>query len=117
MMIERRKHKRTYAWETARILFHNKCTLRCTICDASAEGARLELGNAFAVPDAFELINQFGDAHACSAVWKAPNFIGILFYDAGSQDERIGRITAADVEPRATVANRENSFVTSHEPG
>ena len=117
MMIERRKHKRTYAWESARIRFHNKCVLRCTICDASAEGARVELANAFAVPDEFELTDRFGDAHACSAVWKTPNFIGILFYDAESQDERTGRMMAADVEPRSTAANCENSSATNNGPG
>jgi hypothetical protein len=117
MMMERRKHKRTYAWESARILFHDRCVLRCTICDASAEGARVELANAFVVPGEFELTDRFGDAHACSAVWKTPNFIGIRFCDAGSKDERMGQATAADVEPRATSANRENSSLMNHEPG
>ena len=72
--------------------------------------ARVEFTNAFPVPNEFELTNKFGDAHACSAVWKTPNLMGILFYDPE------GRMMAGDVEPRANVANRENGSVTDHEP-
>jgi hypothetical protein len=80
-MSERRRYPRVPTELSARVLFHWKFVLECTVRDISAGGACLEIADSTRLPEVFDLIiAQVGDVHACQVRWRAGDRIGVSFH-------------------------------------
>jgi hypothetical protein len=54
----------------------------CALADASDTGARLEVENAAALPERFELLlsnRDFAPRRFCHVVWRKENYVGVNF--------------------------------------
>jgi hypothetical protein len=78
-MQERRRHVRVQSEEPARILFPCCSLLACKIRDVSVGGACLEVDIAAVVADAFDLIPNNSESHACRVVWRIKDRVGVAF--------------------------------------
>jgi hypothetical protein len=78
-MPERRKKLRMKAGKLAQISFEQK-KIPCTVVDLSLDGACLELSEASAVPESFELIfSGYGTVKKCRVMWRSGKELGVAF--------------------------------------
>ena len=90
--IERRREPRLRSLLTGTIVFDgNKATLDCVVRSISAYGARVELPDAFRVPEAFNLVVPHHDqVHHARVVWRRGERAGLALSDVddGAIDRR-----------------------------
>jgi hypothetical protein len=98
---DKRDSDRVRAFLRAQIIFNNRMsTIDCIIKNISSTGARVALGDSFAVPAEFDIyIPQRNCSHHAKLVWRDKDSIGIDFVDAVHQ---AGSSSSADAaEPVA----------------
>lgn len=80
-MLERRRFERTKVSKAARISFsRHESLIDCVVFDLSIGGAGIEVMNAAAIPDQFELtFDGARTLRACRAAWRSESRIGAAF--------------------------------------
>lgn len=80
---DKRDSDRVRAFLRAQIIFNNRMsTIDCIIKNISATGARIALGDSFAVPAEFDIfIPQRSSSHHAKLVWRDKDSIGVDFVD------------------------------------
>jgi hypothetical protein len=98
---DKRDSDRVRAFLRAQIIFNNRMsTIDCIIKNISPTGARVALGDSFAVPSEFEIyIPQRNSSHHAKLVWRDKDSIGIDFVDAPHQAVASSSLDAAAPEP------------------
>jgi hypothetical protein len=81
--VERRREARLRCLLTGTIAFDdNKATFDCVLRSVSAHGARVELPDAFRVPDEFSLIVPHHDqVHHAAVIWRKGERAGLALSD------------------------------------
>ena len=82
--VERRRVPRLRSLLTGTIVFDdNKATFDCTVRSISAYGARVELPDAFRLPEEFNLvIPHHNQVHHANVVWRRGERAGLALSDA-----------------------------------
>ena len=80
-MNDKRSGSRTRSFLKGQIVFNNRMsTMDCLVRDISANGAKLMLAQALALPDVFELaIPQKGETFRARLSWRRGDEIGVAF--------------------------------------
>lgn len=79
-MDERRGQPRMRRLKEARIVFNgNKSVLSCVVRDATAEGARVTVGEPYLIPFEFDFVVGSGPARHARKVWVRQNQMGLKF--------------------------------------
>jgi hypothetical protein len=88
-VIEQRRAPRLKTLLTGIIQFDDrKSTMDCTVRSLSAYGARIELSEAFRVPDAFDLVIPHHDqTHRAKVIWRRGDRAGLALSDVEERDE------------------------------
>ncbi|SEF11344.1 PilZ domain-containing protein [Rhizobiales bacterium GAS191] len=83
-MLKERDSIRSKAFLKAVIRFQNRnVTMDCIVRNISLSGARIEVGQAFALPTEFELeIPQRGAVFQCALKWRRDDAAGVKFMDS-----------------------------------
>jgi hypothetical protein len=78
---QKREAKRMIRQQTAWISRKHSAAAECEIMDLSHHGAKIVVGQTFAVPDRFELAFVQGDQkrRACEVIWRRGKIFGIKF--------------------------------------
>jgi hypothetical protein len=99
---DKRESDRVRAFLRAQIIFNNRMsTIDCIIKNISPTGARIALGDSFAVPAEFDIfIPQRNSSHHCKLVWRDRDSIGVDFVDV-PHHLGIGASHEAAAEPPA----------------
>ena len=105
MMIEARQAERIRSFLRARIIYNNQnSTIECTVKNISSAGAKIELGNAMSIPDAFDLeIPQKGRTYRARLTWRDATAIGVRFVEddaAPKRDTPPGKVERLEREVR-----------------
>ena len=105
MMIEARQAERIRSFLRARIIYNNQnSTIECTVKNISSAGAKIELGNAMSIPDAFDLeIPQKGRTYRARLTWRDATAIGVRFVEddaAPKRDAPPGKVERLESEVR-----------------
>jgi hypothetical protein len=81
--VERRREPRLRSLLTGTIVFdNNKSTLDCTVRSISAHGARVELAEAFRMPERFNLAVPHHDrVHQAEVIWRKGERAGLALSD------------------------------------
>jgi len=107
-MAESRRSTRQRTMLGAKIVFNNRMsTLECRIRNISSEGAKILLGDHYAVPQVFEFyVPQKDETYRARVIWRHDNEAGIEFLE----DPRAVR-AAGDSNSRVQDLERENSLL------
>jgi ribosomal protein S1 len=78
---ERRTMMRTCVLKSAQIIIGDHAAiLECVVRNLTTRGACLEIGNAAALPDTFDLtFNRSRNWRPCRAIWRAADKVGVAF--------------------------------------
>jgi hypothetical protein len=77
---ERRRWPRHATFAAAKIVVGGYVVSECLVRDASATGARLQVGCSVGIPDAFDLFLSDGQTRArCRVVWQNGRAMGVRF--------------------------------------
>jgi hypothetical protein len=81
--IERRREARLRCLLTGTIVFDdNKATFDCVVRSISAHGARVELAEAFRVPETFDLVVPHHEQmHHAEVIWRKGERAGVALSD------------------------------------
>jgi hypothetical protein len=95
---DKRESDRVRAFLRAQIIFNNRMsTIDCIIKNISSTGARIALGDSFAVPAEFDIyIPQRSSSHHCKLVWRDRDSIGVDFVDVPHQPGTASQEAAAE---------------------
>ena len=101
--VERRREPRLRSLLTGTIVFdNNKSTLDCTVRSISAHGARVELAEAFRMPDAFNLsVPHHDQVHHAEVIWRKGERAGLALSDVKENTRQHRRLTPREMR-RAT---------------
>lgn len=107
-MAEPRKSTRQRTMLGAKIIFNNRMsTLDCRIRNISREGAKVILGDHYAIPQVFEFhVPQKDDTYRARVIWRHDNEVGIEFLE----DPRAAK-TPQDASTRMHDLERENALL------
>jgi hypothetical protein len=91
---------RSKAFLKATIRFQNRnVTLDCVVRNMSLSGARLEIGQTFALPAEFELeVPQRGVVFQCALKWRNEHAAGVKFKDSESQTTSLSTRSMATLD-------------------
>ncbi len=79
-MTDHRKLLRKRTLKGAKILLARNGILTCTVRNLSIDGACLEFGDSFGIPDTFTLVLDNDPLRrACNVAWRRERRIGIAF--------------------------------------
>jgi hypothetical protein len=108
-MAEARRAERARALLGARIITNNhNSTVECRIRNISTIGARIVVGDAVAVPEAFELeVPQKGRSYNARVVWRTANETGIAFIPDHADDAMAAPVDHEGDEVRRKVKTLE----------
>ena len=119
-MEEKRKHPRHRTFLRGKVEFNNRASsLDCTVRDLSDGGARLELADTVAIPEAFELsVPAKGMRHASYIKWRTKTHVGIAFAQPLSApvepanlslERRVRELEAENAELKRQLAEFHNA--------
>lgn len=103
MTIDKRKHPRRVVHYPASIeTAREAALLRCTVCDISDSGAKLNIAGAADLPGTFQLLlsGQGGIRRQCRVMWRRETQVGVRFEKAAAPPAGPKRVT---VSRRATA--------------
>lgn len=81
-MENRRNQLRLRRLKDGRLSFHDRrSVVNCTVRDVSEQGARLLVGEAYLLPQRFEISITGGPPRTARRIWVRPNEMGIRFED------------------------------------
>ncbi len=105
-MAEPRKSTRQRTMLGAKIIFNNRMsTLDCRIRNISSEGAKILLGDQYAIPQVFEFhVAHKDETFRARVIWRHDNEVGLEFLE----DPRAAK-GPADALTRVQDLERENS--------
>lgn len=104
-MLESRQAERVRTFLRARIVFNNNnSTIDCTVKNISASGAKIDVSDAVAVPEFFDLIiPQKGQTYRARIAWRDEQAIGVNFVTADQASPN-----RATLDRRTEQLEREN---------
>ena len=77
---ERRRFPRTRCFKGAKVVAPGQAVVACVVRNVSAEGARLQFGSFYALPEEFDLCFDSGRrVRQCRVVWRTEGDAGVWF--------------------------------------
>ena len=87
-MLENRREPRRRTLKAATVSLKPRGTLSCVVRNVSSEGAALEFGSPFGIPEQFTLRFESGDMqHECQVIWRRQNRVGVRFLVTANVDQ------------------------------
>ena len=79
-MQERRKCTRSHVLKGAKVILGTSSVIDCVMCNLTDCGARIEIPNAMALPEAVDVTFDGGHTfRPCRLVWRTINETGVQF--------------------------------------